>query len=734
MAGKSKIMETVIAIAGEISPTLGKAISGVNKQLGGLNDATIIASAAIAAVGKAAIDAGKKLYELGTEFDAAADSIRIGTGATGDALDDLLDDFDRVYTSVPTTMEDASKAIADYNTRLGLTGPVLQTVSKQAIQVSDMLGDDLNSVIESSSKAFQQWSVDSEDMGDAMDYIFKVSQSTGMGFTTIMDSMQKFGPQLQDMGYSFETASALMGQLEKAGVNTEEVLGAMKKSVGALAKEGIDAGAGLEAYCEYIKNAGTEAEAAAIASEIFGARAGSTMASAIRNGTLAVEDLTASLAGSSETIGGAAGDTYDFSEKLQLLKQKASVALQPLANTIFDSLNKVMPIAEKLMEKLTPVIEDAAESVASFIEGSADKLAGWVESILPKIFNAIEWISNNTGLIKGIAIAIGVVATAIGVLNAVMAVQNAIMMASPVTWIVLGIVAAIAALIAIIVLCVKHWDKIKAAAVSAVDWIVGAWNTVANWMNEKVIQPIVGFFTGLWDSIVGIFQSVIDWVKTNWESILLFIINPFAGVFNYLYENFEGFRAFVDTFIQKIKDGFANMVNGIKEFFVTGFESLVSIIKKPVNAIVNIVNGAIDGINDIGFDIPDWVPIIGGQKFSLDIPKLPTFATGGFTDGVSIAGEAGTEAIISFDSRYREQNLSYWAQAGRMLGASASDFNLGGSSSSSVNFGGITFAPKITVTGRADKDSIMAAIEEEYPEFMDMLDEYFMSRGVTVYG
>ena len=682
MAGKSKIMETIISIAGEISPTLGKAISGVNKSLGGISDAAVIATASIAAIGCAAVKAGKYLLDLGSNFDAAADAIRIGTGATGEALDDLLADFDRVYTGVPTSMENASKAIADYNTRLGLTGPVLQDISKQALQVSDMLGDDLDGVIEKSSKAFQQWSIDAEDMGDAMDYIFKVSQSTGMGFTNIMDSMQKFGPQLQEMGYSFEEASALMGQLEKAGVNTEEVLGAMKKSVGVLAKEGIDAGIGLETFCEHIKNAETAAEAASIASEIFGTKAGSTMAAAIRNGTIDVGELTDSLTKSSETITGAADDTYDFAEKLQLFKQKAQIALKPAANTIFDSLNKLMPVAEKLLEKLTPYIEEAARVAAEFIEGAADDIAAWLENLLPKVISAIEWIGNNTGVIKGIAIAIGVVATAMGVLNTVLAVQSAIMAASPVTWIVLGIIAAIGALIAIIVLCVKHWDDIKAAAMSAVEWIVGAWNSVATWINETVVQPIANFFSNMWDGIM-------------------------SGI------------------------------DGIVSFFTSAFESLAGIVKAPINAVVSIINGAIDGINSIGFDIPDWVPFIGGSKFKLDIPKLPEFATGGITNGLSIAGEDPrypNEYIISSNPAYRSQNLAYWAEAGRMLKADDSDFVLGGGAGSvTIDMGGITFAPNITVTGHADKDTIMEAIEEEYPEFLDMIEEFLAERGALTY-
>ena len=384
-----KTMQAVVNLAGSIDPSLGKAIAQAQKKISGLNVKALAVGAAVGgiavATGKAVVEAGKYMKDLGASFDDAADAIRIGTGATGDALDGLLDDFDAVYKSVPTTMEDASKAIADYNTRLGLTGPQLQEISKQAIQVSDMLGDDLGSVIEESSQAFQQWNIDADDMGGAMDYIFKVSQSTGMGFTDLMADMQKFGPQLQEMGYSFETASALMGQLDKAGVNTDEVLGAMKKSVATLAKEGISASDGLAMYYEKIKNAGTAAEAASIASEIFGTRAGSTMAAAIRDGSLAVADLTAELQENGETIAGAADDTYDFAERLQVMKQGLEVALKPMANTVFDGLNKFMPTLQKLMEQITPAISKAVEAAAPFVDEFLTGAADALEDVLPLI-------------------------------------------------------------------------------------------------------------------------------------------------------------------------------------------------------------------------------------------------------------------------------------------------------------------------------------------------------------
>ena len=357
----AKTLQAIVEIAGSLSPTLGKAAEEAQKSLEGINLKAIAIGAGVAAagaaIGKATIEAGKYLVDLGGEFDKVVDTIRIGTGATGDALDALTDDFNEVYKSVPTTMEDASQAIADYNTRLGLTGPELQNISKQAIQVADMLGDDLGSVIEESSQAFQAWNIDAADMGDAMDYVFKASQSTGLGFTDLMSSVQQFGPQLQEMGYSFEEATALIGQLDKAGVNTSEVLSAMKKGVGSLAKEGISASEGLEMYAEKIKNAGSMTEATTIASEIFGTKAGSTMAAAIRDGTLSVADLTAELEKSNETIGGCAEDTYSFGERLQLFKQQAQVALEPLAMTMFDALDQIMPVVGEAMEGLIPIIE-----------------------------------------------------------------------------------------------------------------------------------------------------------------------------------------------------------------------------------------------------------------------------------------------------------------------------------------------------------------------------------------
>lgn len=97
---------------------------------------------------------------------------------------------------------------------------------------------------------------------------------------------------------------------------------------------------------------------------------------------------------------------------------------------------------------------------------------------------------------------------------------------------------------------------------------------------------------------------------------------------------------------------------------------IIGLVKGIVGVVVNVVNEIIRTLNKINFTVPDWVPALGGKRFGFNLTEvaLPKFADGGFTNGPSLAGEAGTEAIISFRRSQREQNIDTWMQAGKMLG------------------------------------------------------------------
>lgn len=671
MAGKGKELQAVVNLAGSIDPSLGKAIESAQKKISGLNVKALAVGAAVGgiavATGKAVVEAGKYLKDLGSQFDEAADAIRIGTGATGDALDGLLDDFDEVYKSVPTTMEDASKAIADYNTRLGLTGPQLQEISKQALQVSDMLGDDLGGVIEESSQAFQQWNIDAENMGGAMDYIFKVSQSTGMGFTDLMSNMQKFGPQLQEMGYSFETASALMGQLDKAGVNVEEVLGAMKKSVGALAKEGISASDGLAMYYEQIKNAGTAAEAASIASEIFGTKAGSTMATAIRDGTLAVGDLTESLLENGETIAGAAEDTYDFAERLQIMKQGLEVALKPMANTVFDGLNKFMPVLQKLMEQIVPVISDAVEAAAPFVEeflmGAADALEG----VLPLISQlAADLLPILTQLMSTL-------------LPPLLSLVQTLL--PPLMQIVGAILPPIASLLSTILPMIT---QIVSAVLPVLVQIISALLPVITPLLEVALQIVNDVIMPLLPPLMQIVQALLPPLVSLLNLVmpilspLLALLQPIASVLGTIADVIAKIVSFGSGVISKIAGLFGGGGGG----------------------------GGVSGYATGGFTSG---PSIAGED-----PRYPTEAVISFnpayrSENLEYWAKAGQMLGASNESDY--ELLS------------------GGSSTSVVyDLSGLSFSPQIKIEGDTDEDALIRKLRELEPEFIDFVLEALSRR------
>lgn len=833
---QSKALQAIVEIAGSISPTLGKSIEEATGKLGGLNLKALAVGAAVGgiavATGKAVFEAGEYLVELGGRFDEATDSIRIGTGATGDALDALMDDFDAVYSSVPTTMEDASQAIADYNTRLGLTGPELQNISTQAIQVADMLGDDLGSVIEESSQAFQAWNMDAEAMGDAMDYVFKASQSTGVGFSDLMSSVQQFAPQLQELGYGFEESVALIGQMDKAGVNAEEVLAAMKKSVSSLAKEGLSAAEGMELYTEKIKNAKDMTEATNIAAEIFGTRGASTMAAAIRDGTVDVAALTAELEKNSETIGGCATDTYDFAEQLQLFKQQAEVALKPLAATLFNSLNDLMPIVADIMQDLIPIIEEMTTQIQPIIEQLIPavlpllqelvpvvlEIAGAllnellpavvdiISSIIPVLIELLqliapilsEFISAILPVIvsliqKLLPIVLKIVQAVLPVLQKLL---NTILplltdMIEQILPVVLDLIDSLLPLVsaiidsvlpviiellnillpiltdllsAILPVIIELINSLLPVVTQIIDAVLPILIEVLNILTPildliiqllgpilelfmMLLQPILDLIIMAIGPLIEIFGSLITGILEPIQPILTFLASLFSEVLGGAIQSIQPiidalmqvFGGLIDFISGVFSGNWEQAWNGIVNMFKGIFNLIPSFVESVINGAIDLINGILKGINSVS-------QYVGLEIGLIPHVSLPRFAAGGFTEGISIAGEAGTEAIISFDPAYREQNIGYWLQAGEMLGLGTSedtttsaagklltldDFSLsemaGGQTIIYYDFSGFTWSPTFGGTGEEDED-LMAELRDHEAEFFDWLEEWLRIR------
>ena len=432
------------------------------------------------------------------------------------------------------------------------------------------------------------------------------------------------------------------------------------------------------------------------------------------------------------------GEAADKYEETAGTLMDANAANADYTQTLAEMGERIEPVTTAVQQGFTKILNKIMELIGETdFTAIAEQIGELTDDVITLAENGIGWLKDNMDwlipVVGGLTaafvayktISLGV-AAAEAIKTAVLATGTTVVNAATIaTWALNGAVAfltspitiavaAIAALVAGGIWLYRNWDTAKEHLIAFGNKVSEIWNNIAGWITGAIDFigqhfPMFGaFLDGWWQSI----QAAVENVKAIFGGVIDFISNIFAGNWGAAWQN--------------IVDIFGNI-----------FGMIMNIAKAPINGVISIVNKAINGINSIGFDVPDWVPLIGGKGFHINIPNIPLLAAGGFTNGPSIAGEAGTEAVISFDPAYRAQNLAYWAKAGRMLGADedGTSFSLsGGSSGGDVSLGGVTFAPNITVTGQADKESIMEAIEAEYPEFIDMLEAWFARRGKPVYG
>ena len=257
--------------------------------------------------------------------------------------------------------------------------------------------------------------------------------------------------------------------------------------------------------------------------------------------------------------------------------------------------------------------------------------------------------------------------------------------------------------------------------------------------------------------IENIVMVLVNVVATVAPPIIAAVSQIFANISNVVMSLQGVFDGLIQFITGVFTGNWTQAWEGVKSIFGNAFSALVELCKVPINAVIGVINGAIRGINSIvggGVTIPDWLPG-GGGTFSLHLNEIPMLAKGGFTDGVSIAGEAGTEAVISFDPSVRSANIANWQKAGQMLGvdpvqaasvAGAGSLttdrvevaDIGGGSpapggTTAVGGGSFTFSPNITIQGNADYNVMMSAMTDAKDQFEQWFNEMMRKQQRTAY-
>ena len=509
-------------------------------------------------VGSKATDIGKKMLPvtagiagMGTagvaaamELDDGYDTIITKTGATGEALEELNAVADDLFTEMPIEMADAGTAVGEINTRFGATGETLKGLSKQFIEFANINGTDLNNSIGKVDKIMEQYNIDAAETGNVLGLITKKGQETGISVDTLMDSLQKNGATFKEMGLNMVQSTNLLAQFEANGVNADTAVAGLRKSIKAYTDEGKSVDEALALTIDSIKNASSETEALSIAQEVFGTKGAAEMATAIREGRIDLESLSSSM----EEYGTVVEDTFNATQdpwdEAKVATNNLKLAAADLGTTILGSLQPTITKIVNKIKEFTQWFKNLNQSQKETII----KVAAVVAAIGP----ALIIFGKVATTISTIISVVGKIGPAVKAAKAAFSAFNAVLAANPIILVVTAIVAVIAILVTLYKKCEWFRNGVNAIWEAIKNAFFAAWDGIKT------------FFT---ETLPNAFNTVVNFIKSNWQALLLLIVNPFAGAFKLLYDNCGAFREFVDNFVQNIKQFFQNLWNGIVSIF-----------------------------------------------------------------------------------------------------------------------------------------------------------------------
>lgn len=362
-----------------------------------------------------------------------------------------------------------------------------------------------------------------------------------------------------------------------------------------------------------------------------------------------------------------ANTTLELFEKIARAAERVTKSIKYIwDNGGKDTFNNLVKILGNVGEIIMIVVGYIADLYGDLVEGFAPDAAEGLQGVNDKLsaFNGVlEWLkTDGKPILEGIAYTIGLVGAAWlaykGIMIAVevaskayaaaQAVVNAVMNANPIGI----IVTLVAALIAVIILCAKHWDELKAAASRAWDGIKAVWATVANWFSVNIIEPIKNFFSNLWAGIMTTFANVKTYFQQKFSEAWAAIKGVFAPVGSFFSGIWETIRSKFSTIGTKVGETMGNA-------FKTVVNKIISFAERTINGFIRAINRAISLINNI--------PGVSISPLSeLNVPKL---AQGGWVAAnnpqLAIVGDNTREGeIVSPESKIREQVELALAKAG----------------------------------------------------------------------
>lgn len=694
------VAKQVLQEAGQKVQDFGKKVETAGENIAKIGDGmTKNVTTPIMAVGTAAVAAFSAV-------DDGADTIVRATGASGDALDGLVGSYENVATKIPAELGDVASAIGEVNTRFQTTGPELESQTELFLKFANITGGDVVGSVDDADKALEAWGRDASDLPGFLGMVAKASQDTGLNAQKLMQDVQGNSASFKELGFSLEESINFMSMLDANGVESSTALAGLKKAVVNLTDSGMDEHEALQQVIGSIKDASTETEALEKAQEVFGTKGAAEMATAIRDGRLDIDDLSASMSDYSTVVDDTFANTVDGVDGAKTAANAAKIALADLGGTISDMLGPVLEQVTQILRNVKIALDNmddgqkqAIVKVALLIAaiGPAIAIGGRVVGIIGTVIEKGGALIGFLGKVPGaVTTVIGVASKACGLISTIGGV------AMP------AIVGAIAVFTLLYNKCEGFRNVVNtvgsaiqsgwSSAMTAVGNLASKGMEAARATVSEKLTNIQNAYTQNGGGIKGTVAATFETIKSLHTAGFTFIDNLTGGKlsaivakFNLLdaakttvsnvMESVRGFfsskieaaRAAVAQGVQNINSQFpglsgaastvSNIMDGVRSAFASKIEAARSAVSQGIANIKNLFN--------FSWSLP---PIklphfsVSGN-FSLNPPSVPKigvswYRQGGILNGAQIfgsmgdtllgGGEAGAEAVLPLSSFYSE--------------------------------------------------------------------------------
>ena len=640
--------------------------------------ASILVSAGIAdkirEIGEAAID-------MAGDFSEASATIVEGTGASGEALEDLnrqaQDAFGRIADS-DADLNSISFILAELNTRFGLTGDAAEDMTVKIQQFAQHTGTDGTKAVDSIADIMHRWGLGIEDVDGLLDDLTTANQSCQMSVDDLTGYLTKNSTQFQELGYSTEDALALLISLSDGGADVSSVMSGLTKGVANLSSVTDDVPGAFQDAVQAISEAGSVSEAlqaqvgdtGKTVEEIFGKKAAQELATNIQNGSFAVEDWTSVLQENEGALQSTAENATTMQDAWSQATNNVSLAL---GSTFAPAISAVVTQVAEVISMVAQVVQDSPALQA---------------------------------VIVGVAVALGILATALAISAIIQGVTtafgllNTVLLANP----IFLVITAIAALVAALIFAYNNCETFRAIVDNAFTMIknvaINVFNsvrtTITNVFNaiRSIAETIRSTLSNVWNSIRSTASSVWNGIRSTassvWNGIKDNVINPIRTAYDNVTSKFSDLKSKIDDKINDIKSKVESTFNSIRE----KMESPIETAKNTIDGIIGTIKGwfpfSLGRIVD-NIELPHFS--ISGE-FSLNPPSIPHinvdwWASGAVfnkatliptINGMHGVGEAGPEAVspISVLQDYVESSvrrnvpqIDYDLMADKMAGACA---------------------------------------------------------------